>query len=717
MKHLSSKFLLMLGLLVGISFSCDNDDDGVDILPPTVTAPADAEVETGASEELTFTVTTPGGYESSTVTVDPTTLGTAQITDEPDDGDERGTVVVTFTAGATAATGTVNLEVTDQQSQSRDADVDVSVVAATVEEPETVATVGDTIASIDSLNTLEAALKAAQLFEALNDESVSYTVFAPNDSAFSVLLSSLELNDIDEVVGELTQEGVAGLLRAHVIEDSLPADLLMEQTYETLNGDANLTITKDGNSVFVNGAAVVAANILAGNGVIHIIDSVVNLPMDIEEDTVATVSDTIDDIEDLSTLTLALEATGLDDDLGGDGPFTIFAPDNDAFDGLLTALELGDLDEVISELSSEGVADLLRAHVISGSLPADLLMAQEYETLNENQMLTVTMEGDSVFVNGAGVVRANIFASNGVIHVIDSVVNLPFDPALPESVVDTIASRDDLSLLEDAVDAADLIDILTGDGPFTVFAPDNDAFAALLGRLDEVNNLEDLEDLLGEDGLADLLRAHVVSGSLLSTDITAGELPTLNEDATITVTQEGEDIFVNGAQVIEADLETRNGVVHIIDEVINVSIMPVGNTIAEIPTLDSLEVALTLAELVETLNNEDNTYTVFAPSNEAFVAALNTNGVNTLEELAQALEGDGDDNTSLGALLLNHVVEDRITSAELGDDNTFQTLGGATLTVDVTTSGVTINGVPVSEEIDIAATNGVVHIINGVITE
>ena len=167
--------------------------------------------------------------------------------------------------------------------------------------------------------------------------------------------------------------------------------------------------------------------------------------------------------------------------------------------------------------------------------------------------------------------------------------------------------------------------------------------------------------------------------------------------------------------MIETDLRTRNGVVHIIDSVINVPVRPLGTTVADIPELDSLEVALTLAELVETLNNEEETYTVFAPDNGAFEAALTEFDVTTVAELVAALQDDQQEGDEAATLLLNHVVADRITSDELdGPSTTLQSVGGATLTISVTEIGVTVNDIQVNE-VDIFATNGVIHIIDGVI--
>ena len=158
----------------------------------------------------------------------------------------------------------------------------------------------------------------------------------------------------------------------------------------------------------------------------------------------ANAADSLGNIENLSTLSAAIEAAGLDDDLNGDGPFTIFAPNNAAFVALLESFDLedDDLDGLIDALTEEGLAGVLRAHVVADSLGATEVTAavdgEALETLNDDATITVTQVGDSLFVNGAGILRANIEVGNGVIHVIDSVINtdIETDGGEGESTID-----------------------------------------------------------------------------------------------------------------------------------------------------------------------------------------------------------------------------------------------------------------------------------------
>ncbi|MFW5778301.1 MAG: fasciclin domain-containing protein, partial [Bacteroidota bacterium] len=183
------------------------------------------------------------------------------------------------------------------------------------------------------------------------------------------------------------------------------------------------------------------------------------------------------------------------------------------------------------------------------------------------------------------------------------------------SVVDIIVNSENHTTLEDAVIAAELVTTLQGDGPFTVFAPTDDAFDALPDGL--------LDDLLADPtgDLADILLYHVVAGQSLSTDLTDGQVITtvLGQDITVTINDDG--VFINDAQVTAADLEADNGVVHVIDAVLVPELLPetVVDIIVESVDHNTLETAVVEADLVETLQGE-GPFTVFAPTDAAFDA-------------------------------------------------------------------------------------------------
>jgi transforming growth factor-beta-induced protein len=163
---------------------------------------------------------------------------------------------------------------------------------------------------------------------------------------------------------------------------------------------------------------------------------------------------------------------------------------------------------------------------------------------------------DGVSLNGnTSVTTADIEAYNGVIHVIDKVL-------LPPTVVDIAINNSNFSTLVDAVVKAELDGTLSGEGPFTIFAPTNEAFEALFTEL----NISGISDLTKED-LTPILQYHVVSGNVRSGDLSSGNVETLNGDIQVNVGDE--DVTINkDATVTAVDIQGTNGVVHVIDKVL-----------------------------------------------------------------------------------------------------------------------------------------------------
>jgi uncharacterized surface protein with fasciclin (FAS1) repeats len=323
-----------------------------------------------------------------------------------------------------------------------------------------------------------------------------------------------------------------------------------------LNGqDITINITAEG--VVINGTAMVTvADLTADNGVVHVIDAVL-LPAPPPMPT--TVADIIIESPDHTVLELAVVTAGLDDDLAGEGPFTVFAPTDAAFTTLLETLEVTAEDL----LANPDLASILLYHVASGQvMSGDITDGMMVTTLN-GQDITINITAEGVVINGTALVTvADLTADNGVVHVIDAVL-LP-EPAVTTTVADIIIESPDHTVLELAVVTAGLDDDLAGEGPFTVFAPTDAAFTTLLETLEVT-----AEDLLANPDLASILLYHVASGQVMSTDLSDGmTVTTLNgEDLTINITAEG--VVINGtALVTVADLTADNGVVHVIDAVL-----------------------------------------------------------------------------------------------------------------------------------------------------
>lgn len=270
------------------------------------------------------------------------------------------------------------------------------------------------------------------------------------------------------------------------------------------------------------------------------------------------IAEIVVDGNDFSDLEIALTRADLASVLEGAGPFTVFAPTNAAFDK--AGIDVNTID--VNTLKT-----VLLYHVLGASVKStDLQAGQTYaSTASENgpngEQLSIFIEktGSAVKVNNtANVTSADVSATNGVIHVIDNVI-------LPLDVVGHAAANSNFTSLVSTLGAAsgDLVNVLSGDGPFTVFAPLNSAFAAIA----------DVAATLSADQLAKVLTYHVVSGNVVSGDLTNGmSVTTVNGD-TFTVNKSGNtvtitDIGGNVANVVLTDVQATNGVIHVLDKVI-----------------------------------------------------------------------------------------------------------------------------------------------------
>jgi uncharacterized surface protein with fasciclin (FAS1) repeats len=267
------------------------------------------------------------------------------------------------------------------------------------------------------------------------------------------------------------------------------------------------------------------------------------------------------------------------------------------------------------------------------------------------------------------------------------------------TVVDVIVNSLDHTTLEAAVLAADLAGTLSGDGPFTVFAPTDAAFAMI--PEDALTAL--LADPSGE--LTTILLSHVASGNVLSTDLTDEMvIPTLS-GSEVSVSIDSSGVMINNAMVTVVDIVADNGVVHVIDAVITTEVVE-SNTVVDIivnsPDHTTLEAAVLAAELAETLSG-DGPFTVFAPTDAAFELIP----ADVMSSLLMDPMG------SLTYVLTHHVHSGNVLSTDLSDEMMVPTVAGTELTVSISDLGVFIDGATVSTP-DIVADNGVIHVIDAV---
>ena len=258
---------------------------------------------------------------------------------------------------------------------------------------------------------------------------------------------------------------------------------------------------------------------------------------------------------DHKILVEALTAADLVGTLQGDGPFTVFAPTDDAFLAALQALGLSK-DELFND--KELLTNILLHHVVSGNVLSTDLANGEVATLNPDGADVTVDLSNGVMIDNAKVTTADLKADNGVVHVIDAVLVPSYD-----DVTEIAINSDDHKILVEALIEADLVGTLQGDGPFTVFAPTDAAFADALSTL----GITKAELFADKNNLKNILLNHVVSGKVLSTDLSNGEVNTLNTGSTVEVDLSN-GVKIDDAKVTVADIEAGNGVVHVVDAVL-----------------------------------------------------------------------------------------------------------------------------------------------------
>ncbi len=277
----------------------------------------------------------------------------------------------------------------------------------------------------------------------------------------------------------------------------------------------------------------------------------------------------LSDDSDYSLLVEAVSKAGLVNVLNTGGPFTLFAPDNDALQTFLDAAGTNTIENTPANVLEE----VLLTHVLGGLVTSGQLSTGYATTLNPADVndavftnLFFEVDG-SVTINGnAQVTNPDISASNGVIHEIDAVI-------APPTVVTFATADDNFSSLVTALTASglttDFVDVLSGDGPFTVFAPINPAFQALLDSNPDWNSVADIPVAT----LETVLKYHVsTAGNVRSEDLTDDMMVSTLANESFTVNLSGGGVTIqagsNTANVIFTDVQAENGVIHVIDAVL-----------------------------------------------------------------------------------------------------------------------------------------------------
>lgn len=409
-------------------------------------------------------------------------------------------------------------------------------------------TITDVAAGDANFSILVDALKKVGLDDDLAAANSMFTVFAPTNAAFADLLVELGVDGLDDIPNDV----LTSVLLYHVVSGSKMANQIETGYYSSLSaGPADgysLSFYVDMTMAKINNRSmIVQTDVQADNGVIHAIDKVM-LPMSITDHAIANPA--------FASLAAAVTKAGLADALDDEtATYTVFAPVNDAFTAFLTDLGVG-----LDDLTADDLSPIILYHAMDAFVPAADVTAGYFPTLSTafEQNIKVKIDTESgVMLNGnSNVVATDVVATNGIIHAIDKVIT-------PPTVVDIAIANLDFSILVEAVVKAELVDALSGAGPFTVFAPTNAAFEALFVTLD----VSGIADLSKED-LTPILLAHVVSANAVSSGLSNGSISTLNSEKMLEISIDSGVTIDGTINVLAADVQGKNGVVHVIDKVI-----------------------------------------------------------------------------------------------------------------------------------------------------
>ncbi|WP_131458183.1 fasciclin domain-containing protein [Jiulongibacter sediminis] len=403
---------------------------------------------------------------------------------------------------------------------------------------------------------------------------------------------------------------------------------------------------------------------------------------------------------ELSTLVSALQTADLVSTFQETGPFTVFAPTNAAFE----KLDPTTLNTILNDQAL--LTRLLQYHVVGGAVLSSQLSNGPVPTL-EGSTIAVDLTSGVVLNGSANVITANVEASNGVVHLIDEVL-IPED-FFAQTITQIATSNSDFSILASILARPEMSDLLAAasnpSSTLTVFAPTNQAFTNLLATLSTlgINSLDELPSGL----LAEIVQYHIIGNTVLSGDLSEGEVQTLLSEESVSVSL-ANGVMINNANVVQADVQAINGVVHAVDQVLIPSFIAnalgtISQSIVFNPDYTILAAALRKAGLLNTLSTTDN-LTLFAPTNDAFTAA----GITSLDGLTAE---------SLTPILLYHVLGAKVTSNLLPASGIATTLQGDNLYLGYLGSGgVLINGLSNIVAVDEELGSGVIHQIDNVLT-
>lgn len=406
------------------------------------------------------------------------------------------------------------------------------------------------LAKAGNYTTLIAAVQAAGLAETLAN-TPNITVFAPTDAAFAKIPAA----DLQAILADKTK--LTDILTYHVSPAKIrEAGLARRGKAPTLFG-ADIVVTGTREDLVLNGNVnLVLGDIKASNGIIHSIDTVLTPPAKLKD-----IVDTAIGAGQFKTLVAAVQAAGLEQTLRTTKDITVFAPTDAAF------AKLGDA-KIASLLADKALlTKILTYHVSAGVVTAnDIITAGKgsVTTLQGEKVDFAVVDGGVVLNGNVKVVATDVRASNGIIHVIDTVLIPPSIASAPKDIVDTAVAAGQFTTLVAAVQAAGLEPALRNGKSLTVFAPTDAAFAKL--GAETINGL-----LANKEALANILRYHVLGQEVPSATLTNGRrglVLTIDGRLIRFETVNGKLVLNGTSQIVVTDVKASNGVIHVIDTVL-----------------------------------------------------------------------------------------------------------------------------------------------------
>ncbi|KAG5852234.1 transforming growth factor-beta-induced protein ig-h3 [Anguilla anguilla] len=496
----------------------------------------------------------------------------------------------------------------------------------------------------------------------------SFTFFAPSNEAWAALPSEI----LDALVSNVNIE-LLNALHYHMVNRRLTSEDLKHGTaYASMYQDFDVHIHHYPNGIItVNCARLVKTDQDATNGIVHVVDRVITAITN----NVHTFIDTDDDLETLRT---AVAAAGLTNLLESDGHYTVFAPTNEAFEKIPP--------ETLNRILGDPVAlkDLLNYHILKNMQCSESVVAgTPLETL-QGTVLEVGCDGTEMTLNGKAVItKKDQLGTNGVVHYINELLIPDSAKTLSELAQESSISKANMMFVE-----AGLESHLSGSESVTLLAPQDDAFKEVSTTI-----TPDMKTLLSH---------HIVKGQLSSRSLYHGQVLEAVDGLKLRVFVYRNNLCIENVCIAAHDKTGRFATMFTVDKLLTPPVGTVMDVLKGDDRFSTLVGAIQTAGLTEMMN-QAGTYTVFAPTNEAF-SAMPPADLNKLL---------GDPN-QLASVLKYHVGDEILVSGGVGSHSRMKPLEGERLELSLKNYTVYVNKIPVTDA-DLMATNGVVHAVGSII--